>query len=276
MFFPSDSTFGVANGINKSSAKLRPAFAFIEALLRKMDLRRWNPSLAGYEDAELVEKVDGNGDEQKREGITGGSDDSRDDDYGQKGRTAIATHETGIYQTETAKKPTDYRQLEDDTQHETEHGECVDVTLKGDEVADFATDLISAQELKGEGEDDKVAEEYAYGEHDVGTDDDANGQTTLLLIESGGNETEQLVEDVGHGANEPDIEGDHHVYDELPGDCRVDELQIVGLGIQNNSEDLVLEDEGHHHEHKCYGQTTDDDSPKFVEMIPKGHERTEN
>ena len=39
------------------------------------DLRRWNPSLAGYEDAELVEKVDGNGNEQKRESITGGGDD---------------------------------------------------------------------------------------------------------------------------------------------------------------------------------------------------------
>ena len=75
LFFPSESTFGVANDINTSSAKLRPAFAFIEALLRKMDLRRWNPSLAGYEDTELVEKVDGNGNEQKREGITGGGDD---------------------------------------------------------------------------------------------------------------------------------------------------------------------------------------------------------
>ncbi len=75
LFFPSESTFGVANGINKSSAKLRPAFAFFEIVFRKKDLRRWNPSLAGYEDAELVEKVDGNGDEQKREGITGGGDD---------------------------------------------------------------------------------------------------------------------------------------------------------------------------------------------------------
>lgn len=75
LFFPSDSTFGIAKGINTSSAKLRPAFTFFEALLRKTDLHRWNPSLAGYEDAELVEKVDGNGDEQKREGITGGGDD---------------------------------------------------------------------------------------------------------------------------------------------------------------------------------------------------------
>ena len=75
LFFPSESTFGVANDINTSSAKLRPAFAFFEIVLRKTDLRRWNPSLAGYEDTELVEKVDGNGDEQKREGITGGGDD---------------------------------------------------------------------------------------------------------------------------------------------------------------------------------------------------------
>lgn len=30
LFFPSESTFGVANGINKSSAKLRPASIFAQ------------------------------------------------------------------------------------------------------------------------------------------------------------------------------------------------------------------------------------------------------
>jgi hypothetical protein len=40
LFFPSESTFGVANGINKSSAKLRPAFAFFEDFLRKTDAPR--------------------------------------------------------------------------------------------------------------------------------------------------------------------------------------------------------------------------------------------
>ena len=40
LFFPSESTFGVANGINKSSAKLHSAFASFEDFLRKTDAPR--------------------------------------------------------------------------------------------------------------------------------------------------------------------------------------------------------------------------------------------
>lgn len=40
LFFPSESTFGVANDINTSSAKLHSAFAFFEDFLRKTDAPR--------------------------------------------------------------------------------------------------------------------------------------------------------------------------------------------------------------------------------------------
>ena len=57
--------------------------------------------------------------------------------------------------------------FEYDAHGEAHHDEGVDVRLNGDGIFYYVTDLVGAQKPEGEGEDEKVPEQYAHQEHDV-------------------------------------------------------------------------------------------------------------
>ncbi len=205
---------------------------------------------------------------------------------------AVAAHEGVGEQTHLCQEPAHHGYLEDDAHGQAEHEERGDVGVQRDEVLHVARHLVGAQEAEGEREDEEVAHQHAHQEHHVAAAHHTHGIAPLVGIETGRDEEEELVEDVGRGAEDAHAHGRLHVDDELLGQTRADQLhaegvgplpaprrhavqQAVGhevrvLGRQHQGEELLLEQEGHYAAHHAHGDHPHEHRPQHVQVVPKG------
>ena len=120
-----------------------------------------------YVYAGFVEEPHGHGYEEESKYIGGRGDDgcqNQEEDYHV---AAIVFHHLGIDDSHLAHNPAEDGDFEYDAHGEAHHDEGVDVRLDGDGIFYYVTDLVGAQKSEGEGEDEKVSEQYAHQEHDV-------------------------------------------------------------------------------------------------------------
>ena len=191
-----------------------------------------SPLTSHDEYAQFVEQPDGEADDEEGEDVRRGRDDGGDDEDGHDGVAAIAAHHGAADEAHAAEDGTDDGQLEDDADDEAHRDERVDIAAERQHVVDVGAHLIRAQEAHRQGEDDEVVDERAQGEHRVGGADDPERCTPLARIEAWRDEAEQLVEDVGQGAEQSRIEGHAHVGHELLRQTRVHQVEAEGLDVQ--------------------------------------------
>lgn len=247
------------------------------------------------EDACLVEEPHGEGDEGEGEDVGGGGDDGGYDEQGYDDVAAVAAHQRSVDDVHAPQYPADGGDLEEDAHGEGDAHEAAHVGLDGDGVGHGSAHLVAAEEAEHEGEDEVVADEYAQEEEEVAAADEADGMATLVLVEGGRHEVEELVDEVGGGEEYAGIERGSDVEEELVGEAGVDELhvepvkgalrgedmarlsqQTVGdealvLWGEDDVKQLLLEEEGgdgthHHGDGHAYEAVA-----QLVEVFPEGH-----
>lgn len=120
-----------------------------------------------YVYAGFVEEPHGHGYEEESKYIGGGGNDGCQNQKEDYHVAAIVFHHLGTDDSHLAHNPAEDGDFEYDAHGEAHHDEGVDVRLDGDGIFYYVTDLVGAQKPEGEGEDEKVSEQYAHQEHDV-------------------------------------------------------------------------------------------------------------
>ena len=148
------------------------------------------------EDACLIEKAHGSGDDEHGKHVGCGCDDGRqaeDDDYGM---LAVAAHEVGGDKVELGEEPCQHRHFEHDAEGERHCYERRHIAVEGDHIDDGAANLVRSEEAEGQWEYEEIAYEHAESEHHVSSASHTDDVMALVGIESRRDEAEQLIDDV--------------------------------------------------------------------------------
>ena len=120
-----------------------------------------------YRDANLVQEVDGKGDDGEGKDIGGGGDDGRDDQDRHDGVAAVFFHKGGINYPQFAQEPSQYGKFKEYAHEQGQGDEQVCVGFQGDYVWNAGANLICAQKTESQRKYDQIVKHYSGHEQDV-------------------------------------------------------------------------------------------------------------
>ena len=121
--------------------------------------------LLHHEYAQLIERVQRQGNSHKGERIAGRSDDGSHNDNDDKRMTAILAQRVACDDAQQREYPRDKRKLERQTHTEHQRHEVVDIGIQGDEDFYVRAEVVGRQEAQRHGIDHEIAHGNAYVEH---------------------------------------------------------------------------------------------------------------
>ena len=226
-------SFGSGRGgrrVGRSGIAGRPFFLFLLFLLLATKGR-------SHEDADLIEQQHGHGHEQLGDHVRRRQDGGHDKDA-QDGIATHLAHHLGRDEPHAGKEEGEQGHLED----EAECQEQLDDEIKVVRDARHGLDLLgreAQEEIERVGEDDEVTEHAATDEEDGGKQGDGQQAFFLFLVQAGGDEGPDLIEDVRAGHEQAGHEGHEHAHEEGFGQGGVHGRAVCGQGAEQRGRDEV-------------------------------------
>src|ERR1700738_1739874 len=151
-----------------------------------------------HADADEIKGEHGDGVDAHGPGIGAGTDEGGDQEYGEDGVADVLPQEFGADDAEHGEEEDEDGHFKADAEAEDHGEEEAGVLLDGDDGIELFAEADD-EDLERAGKHEEVAEGGAGEEQAHGGDHERNDEAFFFLVEAGGNEQPDLVEDEGRG-----------------------------------------------------------------------------